>query len=93
MKHLRVVACMIMLALAGCDNNDKTAPTTKSETPAAAQPSPAKDPVQLQMLAQQSQGKTLTLLDASEAQRGDAGADVFNSFGSRTGFLPCGSRG
>ncbi|MGC7978875.1 hypothetical protein ACP3XK_22380, partial [Salmonella enterica] len=24
MKHLRVVACMIMLALAGCDNNDKT---------------------------------------------------------------------
>ncbi|ODI17874.1 alpha-2-macroglobulin, partial [Salmonella enterica subsp. enterica serovar Enteritidis] len=34
MKHLRVVACMIMLALAGCDNNDKTAPTTKSEAPA-----------------------------------------------------------
>lgn len=44
MKHLRVVACMIMLALAGCDNNDKTAPTTKSEAPAVAQPSPAQDP-------------------------------------------------
>lgn len=42
MKHLRVVACMIMLALAGCDNNDKTAPTTKSEAPAVAQPSPRK---------------------------------------------------
>ncbi|EPP6712025.1 alpha-2-macroglobulin family protein [Salmonella enterica subsp. enterica serovar Chester] len=68
MKHLRVVACMIMLALAGCDNNDKTAPTTKSEAPAVAQPSPAKDPAQLQKLAQQSQGKALTLLDASEAQ-------------------------
>lgn len=68
MKHLRVVACIIMLALAGCDNNDKTAPTTKNEASAAAQPSPAKDPAQLQKLAQQSQGKTLTLLDASEAQ-------------------------
>ncbi|EDW8351968.1 hypothetical protein BG175_003686 [Salmonella enterica subsp. enterica serovar 6,8:-:1,2] len=68
MKHLRVVACMIMLALAGCDNNDKTAPTTKSEAPAVAQPSPAQDPAQLQKLAQQSQGKALTLLDASEAQ-------------------------
>lgn len=68
MKHLRVVACMIMLALAGCDNNDKTAPTTKSEAPAVAQPSPAQDPSQLQKLAQQSQGKALTLLDASEAQ-------------------------
>lgn len=68
MKHLRVVACIIMLALAGCDNNDKTAPTTKNETSAAAQSSPAKDPAQLQKLAQQSQGKALTLLDASEAQ-------------------------
>lgn len=68
MKHLRVVACMIMLALAGCDNNDKTAPTTKSEAPAVAQPSPAQDPAQLQKLAQQSCGKALTLLDASEAQ-------------------------
>lgn len=54
MKLLRVVACMIMLALAGCDNNDKTAPTTKSEAPAVAQPSPAQDPAQLQKLAQQS---------------------------------------
>ncbi|SUH35767.1 lipoprotein [Salmonella enterica subsp. enterica] len=85
MKHLRVVACMIMLALAGCDNNDKTAPTTKSEAPAVAQPSPAQDPAQLQKLAQQSQGKALTLLDALRSaarRRGDAGADVFNSFRS-----------
>lgn len=31
MKHLRVVACMIMLALAGCDNNDKTARRLKAK--------------------------------------------------------------
>lgn len=81
MKHLRVVACMIMLALAGCDNNDKTAPTTKSEAPAVAQPSPAKDPAQLQKLAQQS-AHAIRRLRSAARRRGDAGADVFNSFRS-----------
>ncbi len=57
MKHLRVVACMIMLALAGCDNNDKTAPTTKSEAPAVAQPSPAQDPAQLQSWRSKARAK------------------------------------
>ncbi len=57
MKHLRVVACMIMLALAGCDNNDKTAPTTKSEAPAVAQPSPAQDPSQLKSWRSKARAK------------------------------------
>lgn len=74
MKHIRVAACMMLLALAGCDNNDKTTAVAKSATPAAqekpAQPAPTArhDPAQLQKLAQQSEGKALTLLDASEVQ-------------------------
>ncbi|RPH25347.1 alpha-2-macroglobulin family protein [Citrobacter youngae] len=67
MKHLRVVACMLMLALAGCDNNDKPSTTAKNDTP-APQTTPVKDPAQLQKLMQQSQGKPLTLLDSSEVQ-------------------------
>ncbi|UTD18026.1 alpha-2-macroglobulin family protein [Citrobacter sp. SX206] len=67
MKHLRVAACMLMLALAGCDNNDKPSTTAKNDTP-APQTTPAKDPAQLQKLMQQSQGKPLTLLDSSEVQ-------------------------
>lgn len=70
MKHMRLAACIMMLALAGCDNNDKTAGTAKSagDTPAAQATPEKKDPAQLQKLAQQSEGKTLTLLDASEVQ-------------------------
>lgn len=67
MKHLRVVACMIMLALAGCDNNDKTTPTTKSEAPAAAQPRPRKTWHSDKSWRSKAR-KALTLLDASEAQ-------------------------
>lgn len=68
MNHIRVAACIIMLALAGCDNNDKTTTVAKPDAP-AAQTAPAKqDPAQLQKLAQQSEGKSLTLLDASEVQ-------------------------
>lgn len=67
MKHLRVAACMLMLALAGCDNNDKPSTDAKNDMP-APQTSSVKDPAQLHKLTQQSQGKPLTLLDASEVQ-------------------------
>ena len=71
MKHIRVVACMLMLALAGCDNNDKAPTVAKNDAPAAqpaAEKKADKDTAQLQKLAQQSEGKALTLLDASEVQ-------------------------
>lgn len=71
MKHIRVVACMLMLALAGCDNNDKAPIAAKNDAPAtqpAAEKKAEKDTAQLQKLAQQSEGKALTLLDASEVQ-------------------------
>lgn len=68
MKHIRVAACMLMLALAGCDNNDNAPTAVKNDETPAAQSAPTKDPVQLQKLAQQSEGKELTLLDASEVQ-------------------------
>ena len=68
MKHIRVAACMLMLALAGCDNNDNAPTVVKNDETPAAQSAPTKDPAQLQKLAQQSEGKELTLLDASEVQ-------------------------
>ncbi|HEM6802913.1 TPA: alpha-2-macroglobulin family protein [Citrobacter koseri] len=68
MKHIRVAACMLMLALAGCDNNDNAPTAVKNDEMPAAQSAPTKDPAQLQKLAQQSEGKELTLLDASEVQ-------------------------
>ena len=68
MKHIRVAACMLMLALAGCDNNDNAPTAVKNDETPAAQSTPTKDPAQLQKLAQQSEGKELTLLDASEVQ-------------------------
>ncbi len=67
MKPIRVAACMLMLALVGCDNNDKPSTAAKNDAP-APQTAPAKDQAQLQKLTQQSQGKPLTLLDASEVQ-------------------------
>ncbi|EPG4895879.1 alpha-2-macroglobulin family protein [Citrobacter koseri] len=68
MKHIRVAACMLMLALAGCDNNDNAPTAVKNDETPAAQSAPTKDSAQLQKLAQQSEGKELTLLDASEVQ-------------------------
>ncbi|MBJ8874811.1 alpha-2-macroglobulin family protein [Citrobacter koseri] len=68
MKHIRVAACMLMLVLAGCDNNDNAPTAVKNDETPAAQSAPTKDPAQLQKLAQQSEGKELTLLDASEVQ-------------------------
>lgn len=71
MKHIRVVACMLMLALAGCDNNDKAPTAAKNDAPAtqpAAEKKAEKDTAQLQKLARQSEGKALTLLDVSEVQ-------------------------
>ncbi|EOG8085312.1 alpha-2-macroglobulin [Citrobacter koseri] len=68
MKHIRVAACMLMLVLAGCDNNDNAPTAVKNDETPAAQSAPTKDSAQLQKLAQQSEGKELTLLDASEVQ-------------------------
>ncbi|MBJ9075973.1 alpha-2-macroglobulin family protein [Citrobacter amalonaticus] len=71
MKHIRVVACMLMLALAGCDNNDKAPIAAKNDAPAAqpaAEKKAEKDTAQLQKLARESEGKALTLLDVSEVQ-------------------------
>ncbi len=33
MKKLRVAACMLMLALAGCDNNDNAPTAVKKDAP------------------------------------------------------------
>lgn len=76
MKKLRLAACMLMLALAGCDNNDNAPTALKKDTSSevakessstnatsAKLSSPAR-----QKLAQQSAGKALTLLDLSEVQ-------------------------
>lgn len=76
MKKLRVAACMLMLALAGCDNNDnaptavkKDAPSEVTKAASSENASSAKLSVpERQKLAQQSAGKALTLLDLSEVQ-------------------------
>lgn len=74
MKPFRLAALTLALvttfSLVGCDNNDK--PQTAAEAPSASSSqsaAPVKpDSAQLEKLAQQSQGKALTLLDASEVQ-------------------------
>lgn len=76
MKKLRVAACMLMLALAGCDNNDnaptavkKDAPSEVTKAASSENESSAKlSAPERQKLAQQSAGKALTLLDLSEVQ-------------------------
>lgn len=76
MKKLRVAACMLMLALAGCDNNDnaptavkKDAPSEVTKAASSENASSAKlSAPERQKLAQQSAGKALTLLDLSEVQ-------------------------
>ena len=76
MKKLRVAACMLMLALAGCDNNDnaptavkKDAPSEVTKAASSENASSAKlSAPERQKLAQQSAGKVLTLLDLSEVQ-------------------------
>lgn len=67
---------MLMLALAGCDNNDnaptavkKDAPSEVTKAASSENASSAKLSVpERQKLAQQSAGKVLTLLDLSEVQ-------------------------
>ncbi len=82
MKPFRLAALALLAAstLAGCDNNDKektAAPATAASTTAPAAPTPAKpDSAMLAKLAQQSEGKSLTLLDASEVQLEGASALV-----------------
>lgn len=74
MKPFRLAALSLALitafALSGCDDADKPAasePAASADAP--AQRAPAKpDAAQLEKLAAQSQGKALTLLDASEVQ-------------------------
>lgn len=80
MKKLRVAACMLILALVGCDNNDNAPTAVKKETPAGQSSEVAKEASsenassaklsvpERQKLAQQSAGKALTLLDLSEVQ-------------------------
>ncbi|AMO47757.1 protease inhibitor [Enterobacter sp. FY-07] len=75
MKPLRIAALTVALfttfTLAGCDNNDKP---QASSSPAAAsapqqsQAAPTQSKEKLAQLAARSEGKPLTLLDASEVQ-------------------------
>lgn len=82
MKPFRLAALALLAAstLAGCDNNDKektVAPAPAATTSTPATPAPAKpDSAMLAKLAQQSEGKALTLLDASEVQLEGASALV-----------------
>lgn len=75
MKPFRLAALSLALltafTLAGCDNSSDQPQAAKPAAPAetAEQPAPAKpDPAKLQALAAQSQGRALTMLDASEVQ-------------------------
>ncbi|UXY12198.1 alpha-2-macroglobulin family protein [Kosakonia sp. ML.JS2a] len=75
MKPLRIaaltVALFTTLTLAGCDNNDKpqaaSSPAAAS-APQQSQAAPAQSKEKLAQLAARSEGKPLTLLDASEVQ-------------------------
>ncbi len=75
MKQFRLAAVtfalMTAFALSGCDDNDKPQAAAPAASAAAApqKAAPAKpDGEQLKKLAEQSQGKELKLLDASEVQ-------------------------
>lgn len=88
MRPLRCAAltCALLttLVFAGCDNDDKPQPgdtPAASATPGAVQqnqarPKAATDKAALAQLASQSEGKALTLLDASEVQLDGAAALV-----------------
>ncbi len=74
MKPFRLAAISLALlttfTLVGCDNSDdKPQAAAPAASTASEQKTPAKpDPEKLAKLAAQSQGKALTLLDASEVQ-------------------------
>ena len=97
MKKLRVAACMLMLALAGCDNNDNAPTAVKKDAPSEVTKAASSENVssaklsapERQKLAQQSAGKALTLLDLSEVQLDGAaaGADVLHPSRPGSGFL------
>jgi uncharacterized protein YfaS (alpha-2-macroglobulin family) len=79
MKPFRLAALALLAAstLAGCDNNDKEKTVAPAPAATTATPAPAKpDSATLAKLAQQSEGKALTLLDASEVQLEGASALV-----------------
>ncbi len=100
MKKLRIAACMLMLALAGCDNNDnapievkKDASSEVAKDTSSGNTNSAKtSAVERQKLAQQSAGKALTLLDLSEVQL-DGAATLVLTFSipldPDQGFLAC----
>ncbi|MGG7444513.1 alpha-2-macroglobulin family protein [Kosakonia oryzendophytica] len=75
MKPLRIAALTVALfttfTLVGCDNNDKpqaaSSPAAAS-APQQSQAAPAQSKEKLAQLAARSEGKPLTLLDASEVQ-------------------------
>ncbi|WP_312690677.1 alpha-2-macroglobulin [Kosakonia sp.] len=76
MKPLRIAALTVALfttfTLAGCDNNDKpqatSSPAAASSAQQQGQASPPQSKEKLAQLAARSEGKPLTLLDASEVQ-------------------------
>lgn len=86
MRPLRFAAltCALLttLVLAGCDNDDKPqvagapAASTASGATQQSQANPAPDKAKRAQLAAQSEGKALTLLDASEVQLDGAAALV-----------------
>ncbi|MEO3991732.1 alpha-2-macroglobulin family protein [Pseudocitrobacter cyperus] len=80
MKPFRLAALTLLAAstLVGCDNNDKekTVASAPAATTPAAPVSVKPDTATLAKLAQQSEGKSLTLLDASEVQLEGAAALV-----------------
>ena len=81
MKHIRVVACMLMLALAGCDNNDKAPIAAKNDAPAAqpaAEKKAEKDTAQLQKLARGQSADAAVCLRGATGRCIDAGVDLFH---------------
>ncbi|MCT4716727.1 alpha-2-macroglobulin family protein [Enterobacteriaceae bacterium H18W14] len=82
MKSVRLVSLtatlLAALALAGCDDNDKTQAATAAPAAQEQSSAPAAKPDagQLEKLAQRSAGKPLKLLDASEVQLDGASALV-----------------
>ncbi|XNM52285.1 alpha-2-macroglobulin [Escherichia coli] len=75
MKKLRVASCLLMLALAGCDNNDNAPTAVKKDAPSEVTKAASSENVSCVSKAGAEHktgptdaGKALTLLDLSEVQ-------------------------